>query len=297
MDENFLFLPRALAAAIADIAFATLIGSIAASRWLCASDTSLRDRLRRAAVLSAVLLLLAFCVQGYLLTATMAVSAGSEAVWEQLAAVLTGTHAGRMQTALVGTCVLLILLVPFHSVWSAHFGSIALSAGLILLTALRAATGHAAGDGDFTLAEFVQFSHLASIAVWSGGVMTSAFLVPAMLRGNLDHAGPFLRRLSAAATIAVVVVIATGVYNSWHGLGGAAAPLAHTQWGFVLDIKALLVCIAMVLGTCNRRLLHSSERAAAVSASRLAKLLRAEAAVMLLILCISAVLANSPPPQ
>src|SRR5437868_5644882 len=231
MDENFLFLPRALAAAIADIAFATVIGSIFASRWLCASDTSLRDRLRHAAVLSAVLLLLAFSVQFYLLTATMAGSAASHVVREQLAAVLTRTHAGRVQTALVGASVLLILLVPFRKVWSRRFGSIALLAGLILLTALRAATGHSAGDGDFTLAEFVQFFHFASIAIWSGGVIISGFLLPTMLRSSdLNRVGPFLRRLSDTATIAVLIVIATGMYNSWHGLGGTAAPLAHTQW-------------------------------------------------------------------
>ena len=108
---------------------------------------------------------------------------------------------------------------------------------------------------------------------------------------------PRHRVMKLSATIAVLIVIATGMYNSWHGLGGTAAPLAHTQWGLVLDMKVFLVCIALALGTWNRRIIHSSERLASVPGSRLLTTLRAEAAMMLLILCISAVLANSPPPQ
>jgi hypothetical protein len=101
---------------------------------------------------------------------------------------------------------------------------------LALLAASRATSGHAAVDGGFSLAEVSQFLHLASIAVWSGGVIASGLVVvPTLWRANKpEQVVAFTTRLSRVVTVALLVVAVTGAYNAYRGLGRSLVPLAHT---------------------------------------------------------------------
>jgi len=87
----------------------------------------------------------------------------------------------------------------------------------------------------------------------------------------------------------------SGLYNSYRGLGGAVAPLVQSQWGILLDLKLTLVCIAIAMGAANRQTLRRNRSLSSTQTFRMARILRAEAVVMLLILLVSGWLANSAP--
>jgi len=296
--DNFLFLLRALAAAVSDITFAASFGLVIVSLWLQSdSEERLHGRLQRGLELCVAALLLALAAQTYLLTATMIGSSGFAAVWGQFVEVMTGTHAGRV--LLCNCCVTLVLLglLLVRRRWNTRTKAWTLLAVLIILAAIRAATGHPASDGDFRLPEFVQFFHLISIAIWTGGIIAAGFFVlPALLRAQQNGAiVAFLLTLSRAVTIALLVVVLSGIYNSYRGLDGSVAPLLRTQWGILLDLKIFLVCVAVAMGASNRRMLRRGRALSALHISRLVMVLRAEGVVMVLILLVSALLANSPP--
>jgi putative copper resistance protein D len=298
--ENFLFLPRALAAALSDITFAMDFGLVIVTLWLrSGSEDRLHTHLQRALALSTAAMLLALTAQTYLLTATMVGSTVFAAVREQFVAVMTQTHAGRVLLCNVCITLALLGLIALLHRWQTRSKFWTLLAVLVALATIRAATGHAAADGNFTLPEFVQFIHLISIAIWAGGVMAAGFFVlPALLRSQQPQAiMAFLNTLSATVTIALLLVVLSGIYNSYRGLDGSVAPLFHTQWGGLLDLKVFFVCIAVVMGASNRRTLLSSRVLSTLQLSRLALVLRAEGIVMVLILFLSAFLANSPPPN
>ena len=296
--DNFLFLPRALTAALYDIAFAVTFGLVLVDRWLSVEEEEhLRRELLLAAVLGASGLLLALVVQCWTTTATVIGSSDIPSVSGQFTSVLTGTHAGRV---LLSECLLAILLaawLTFRYAQSACLGTWNSLGLLFLMAATRAATGHPAAEGDFTLPEFAQLVHLVSISTWAGCVIAAGLVVlPALVRDRpIESMTRFLRKLSRAVAFALLLVVLSGIYNSCRGLGGTVTPLLGTQWGRLLDLKLALVSIAAALGLLNRRMVHSSRDLSVNNVARLMMMMRAEAILMLLILAVSAFLANSPP--
>ena len=294
--DNFLLLPRVLAGALFDLSFAAGWGLLLVSLWI-GDAPALRARLRRGALACALGMLMALSAQGWLLTATMANSKDIGVIRAQLGDVLMSTHAGRVLLLNVAAALLLLAMLLMYR-GTTHARAVARLGAIIVLAMTRAAAGHAASDGDFTLAELVQFIHLGSVATWSGSIIASGLLVlPRLLReGGSDVTTRFMRRLSAVVSIALGFVVLSGIYNSYRGLGGSLQPLARTGWGGLLDAKIALVCIALAMGWHNRRRLAGEGMLSPADTSRLSLVLRAEAVVMLLILAVSAWLANTAPP-
>jgi putative copper resistance protein D len=295
--DNFLLLPRVVASTLADSAFAIVFGAVVACLWLKAEDDALQGRLRWNALLGLIALLLALGAQMFLQTATMIGSSDFSLIRSQIAAVLTGTHAGRALVCESAALLLPLILLLTRFGRQTRAGIWSVLASLVILAAGRSAIGHSAGDGDFTLAEFVQLIHLVSTAIWAGSVITAGLVVlPAMLRGQrIDAMGRFTRSLSRTVTVALLLIVLSGLYNSYRGLGGSLAPLGGTQWGRLLDLKLALIGVALTLGAFSRKMLGGDRALATQECSRLATLVRVEATVMLLILTVSAWLANSPP--
>ena len=294
--DNFLFFPRAVAAAISDTGFAWLFGLLLAGLLLDLEGPSApRRSLQRTAIYCAIAMLLAGLAQLYLATATMIGSSAFAAVRSQLTDVALGTHAGKKLLWSLSLTLLVLLTLCARRNWQKRSTFSLLLAEMVADAMVRSASGHAAANGDFTLSEAVQFFHLISIAVWAGCVLAAGFLVlPGMLQEDrASHAVSFTRRLSRVVTFALAVVLLSGIYNAYVGLGGSLRPLAGSQWGILLDVKVLLVLIAVGMGAANRRMIagdRATQRAPALATS-----LRIEAMVMLAILAVSALLANSPP--
>jgi putative copper resistance protein D len=306
--DNYLYLPRAAAAALYDLSFAAATGLLLCLLWL--PGHALGKRLARWLLACSIVLFCTLPAQFWLITATMLGSAAPHDVLPQLRDVLTTTHSGRMATAAILPALILLALATIAATHNPQPKTqnstqtrprrLALQlslAAVLALAILRSATGHAAAKGDFTLDEAVQLLHLAATAVWAGLILAAGSLVsPALLRAQ-DHATLTRtgRRISRAATVAIAGVIFSGIYNAWRGLEGKLPPLVHTQWGWLLTAKSTLVATALLLGLYNRLLLARNPELLPQDARRFTGSLRLEAALMLAILVLSAFLANSPP--
>jgi putative copper resistance protein D len=300
--DNFLFWPRALAAALFDAAFAGAIGALLAHLWLnqtpVSQPDSIQARLRRVLVLCSSAMVLALPAQMWLTTATVLGSSSYAAVRAEFWDVVTETHAGRVLVPDFALAALLLAVAITRPLLRRRAGLALALAIVTTLTAFRSATGHAAGDGNFSIPEAMQFLHLASIAIWAGSVMVAGwFVFPGMTPDATTRIG---KRLSTTATWAIVAVALSGIYNAWRGLGlgepGASlSPLLHTQWGGLLSLKSALVAFALLLGLENRLLLGRNPQLTDPDAKSFALWMRIEAWVMAAILVLSGFLANSPP--
>ncbi|CCK29060.1 transport integral membrane protein [Streptomyces davaonensis JCM 4913] len=127
----------------------------------------------------------------------------------------------------------------------------------IALAFTWAASDHASAGIQVPLAMASSASHLLATAVWLGGL--TALLL------TLRRATPTpetVTRFSRLAFASVTVLVVTGVYQSWRGLGSWNA-LTETTYGRLLTLK--LVAVVLLLG------------AAAVSRSWTARLATVEA--------------------
>ncbi|MFB8756346.1 copper resistance CopC/CopD family protein [Streptomyces nigra] len=120
----------------------------------------------------------------------------------------------------------------------------ALAAGL---AATWAAGEHASAGIQVPVAMTSSALHLLATAVWLGGL---AALLAALHHGALPAQA--VRRFSRVAFASVVVLVVTGVYQSWRGLGGWDA-LADTTYGRLLAIKLMAVVVLLAAAAVSRR--------------------------------------------
>jgi len=286
---------RICADALADIAYAALAGVLLNRLWL--GRTSISDRrLKICLCACSTVLILDLPLQYLPLSASMTGDTSWIDAWGGVADIAS-THSGR--ATIMGfcfvPCLLLFSLLPaaLKETKSVFIG-VALEAGFI---ACRALHGHAASDGDLTLREGIQFLHLSAIATWGGGILVAGLItVPHLVSvAELDDIVQFGKRLSRTVTVALAVVILTGIYNSWKGLGGSLSPLFISAWGRMLLLKVLLVLLALGHGVRTRLLLRTDCTWTPGWTKIMRRWIRAEALLMLLVLVSSAWLANLPP--
>jgi copper resistance protein D len=286
---------RFCADALANLAYAAFAGALLNRLWLgrvSACDRRLGICLR----VCSVLLLMALPLEFLLLSASMTGDTSWADAWQALPDV-GSTHSGR--AIVLGFC-----LVPFLVLFSFLPNSlkrpkyVLFGTGLLVgFLACRALLGHAASDGDFTLREAVQFLHLSAIATWGGGVLVAGLItVPHLAHAaEQDDILQFGNRLSRTVTVGLAVVILSGIYNSWRGLGGSLAPLSNSSWGRTLLLKLGFVLLALAHGVRVRLLLGTSDPWTQTRTSIMRKWVRAEALFMFLVLLCSTWLANLPP--
>lgn len=174
-----------------------------------------------------------------------------------------------------------------------------ISFGALLLSVSPAYMGHANGtEGAYNTAMVADALHVLAAGGWAGGVATLT-LSALMLRANVD--GPAVaatlidgfKRLALGCTAMLVL---SGVVSSWIRLT-AVADLAGTTYGRLLLLKVGLVAVATLLGWLHSRTAASRTRAGgAGAAGRVARSIGREAAVMLAVVLVTAVLAGSAPP-
>ena len=286
---------RICTAALADVAYATLVGALLNRLWL--GRTTICDRrLSLCLRVCSIILLVDLLLQFLLLSASMTGDASWKDAWLAISDVAT-THAGRGMMLSICFVPCLLAFSFFSSSLKKRrniLTGIALSLGLI---ACRALGGHAASDGDFTLREGIQFLHLSSIATWGGGILIAGLITIPQL-SSLEGPGAveqFGRHLSRTVTIALAIVILSGIYNSWKGLGGSLSPLPCSAWGRMLLLKISFVLIALGHGVRVRLLLRSRQPWPLSRIATMRRWVRIEAFFMLLIFVASAWLANLPP--
>ncbi|MEU6392506.1 copper resistance protein CopC [Streptomyces sp. NPDC046939] len=124
-------------------------------------------------------------------------------------------------------------------------GGAVVAAGLAATWALaeHASTGLQAG-----VAMPVDILHLLAVATWLGGLTT---LLTALYRAPSIEASA-VRRYSRVAFSSVVVLAATGLYQSWRQVGSWSA-LTGTRYGVLLLIKVGLVAVLVGIAWFSRR--------------------------------------------
>ncbi len=288
---------RVCAAATFDVAYAASTGTLLNRLWLGRSNTPASEgRLRHWLVACSLLMLVAIPMQFVLLAASMTDDLSWKLAWGALPDVVT-THSGLALVMSFCFVPLLLVLSLIPSVFRNKAGvwiGIALVSGI---TVYRAGFGHAASDGDLTLRELLQLLHLSSIAIWGGGVAIAGLVVAPHLTiaAKPVEVVQFGRRLSRTVTIALIIVLLSGTYNSWRGLDGHVSRLPHTPWGRMLLVKVCIVLLALFHGGRVRLLLQENRSSKPDRIALIERWLRAEAFLMLFVLVVSAWLANLQP--
>jgi copper resistance protein D len=294
-----------LVAVLSDSGYAVLIGALLAAYWLngsakfgeSAGSGAAADwgaPLSRLRIACLVVLVAAHLVRPWFVASSMSGATQFRAVLALVPTILTSTRQGGLWYASSGALTMLAAAQFFGGGRAACAAVWMEIAALCALAATKAASSHASEEGDFSLAEISQFLHLLATSVWAGAIVVSGlWVVPrlAALEGA-SAVWSYGGRLSKTVTWALGVLVLSGLYVSWRDMHGAIAPLWTSRWGRILVSKAVFVGFAVLLGSLTRfRCL--GRLPSGTRASTMTRLLRSEAGVMLGILCLSGVLANT----
>ncbi|MGW1293222.1 copper resistance CopC/CopD family protein [Streptomyces sp. NPDC002533] len=116
------------------------------------------------------------------------------------------------------------------------------------IAATWAMSEHASTGIQASIAMPVDVLHLLAVAAWLGGL---ASLLVALYR-TPDIGSAAVRRFSAVAFGSVVVLAATGIYQSWRQVGSWSA-LTGTRYGQLLILKVTLIAALLAVGWFSRR--------------------------------------------
>jgi putative copper resistance protein D len=145
--------------------------------------------------------------------------------------------------------------------------------------------------------------HLVAAGVWLGALLPLALLLRAASRESGADARPYaviaVRRFSTVALAAMVVIVATGVWNTWVEVGGVPA-LVGTRYGRLLLVKIAFLGGVSGFAVVNRRwLLPALSREGATvgrpAMARLSRFVAWELALGLLVLAVAGALSLSVP--
>ena len=240
-------------------------------------------------------------------------------------AVVTGRPGAALE---VGEWARLLGHSRFGSVWLVRHGVLLLLAALLLLrereesvadrlalrgeawllagvaAAAMAWAGHAAAvEGVGLPAALLDALHLLAAGAWLGALLPLAALLRAAARAEGADARPFavlaVRAFSRLAMTLMIVLVATGLANTWFQVGSVPA-LVGTSYGWLLLAKVALLIPVLLLAQHNRRRLlprlgGDGDTVGRPAMARLGRFVAAEAGLGLLILLLTTGLSLSPP--
>lgn len=166
--------------------------------------------------------------------------------------------------------------------------------GALLLVTAPAFMGHAIAVANARwLAVGADAAHTLAASAWTGAlVVLTAW--GARRAGAPEGNASFARMIHAFHPVALasaVTVAATGALGAWLRVARLAT-LLHTDYGAILGAKLALVAAIVVLGTLHSR---RGERDALAGAPALQRSLRAEVALAVLTIVVTALLVGTSP--
>lgn len=162
-----------------------------------------------------------------------------------------------------------------------------LTATVVAMLALMAASGHVAITEWDHIGMFLQIVHMAAAVAWVAIVLA---LLPRLWSGQSVAAD--LLRIGNLALLLVIVLIVTGIASAW--LHGATLPWPMAEdYSRLLLLKTATLLLALTAAAWNRFI---ELPAATGHESRLRGVLGFEAGVLLLTLLLAAWLTRTPPP-
>lgn len=220
---------------------------------------------------------------------------------DTLLTVLNGTEFGRIWR----WRLVLLAVLPFFFGWRILGRRTplvwpALVSGAVLVASL-AGVGHGAmGSGfDAWIHLGNQAMHLLAASVWVGGLLSLFHAVHSARHAprRVELLTQVLRRFSLTGFAAVLLILASGILNSWFLVGSIDA-LLHTGYGQVLMVKVSLFLCMIALALFNRLFVMPRLADNAHADGMLSLLLRsvaAEQAFAILVLAAVSVLGSLPP--
>ena len=180
--------------------------------------------------------------------------------------------------------------------------------GVALLLVLgRSIRSHAAAsDGPLVgVAIASDFIHLASAALWVGGLAGLLLTLVAIPRGDKEVKASVIRRFSRLAMASVGAIAVTGLYNVWTNVESLRG-LVDTPYGVLILAKTVVLGLALSIALFNllgvqigpfnmRRLAAATEDVFDKASKRLKLRVQGEVLLAIAILGLTAVLANLTP--
>ncbi len=300
----------AIAATAVDITFlCSAIGALACILWILPNDRGVADHAPR------LWLFLALCLAILTLDSVVLLVYRTHVLsdmpygrlWPLLPKVEAQTHYGHIwlvRIAAVGAGWIVWWLGRMQPAGGHWTGVMAAILAVVAFT--RSATGHSADQGDFTLMECMDWLHIMAGSAWAGSVVAFTLIVLSGAGNPGTTGAPFnllVHRLSRLATVALLVVLVSGAYNTWQMLL-AINTLWQTDYGQHLLWKIALAGIMLGLGAANR-FLHlkrlpvdsagGTDEAAVQSVFR--RILRIETVAAVAVFIAAAILINTVPPH
>jgi copper transport protein len=155
--------------------------------------------------------------------------------------------------------LLLLLLVAFLRAWAEQEAAwarisawVAVGVLAAALTLTPALSGHAAGGPYAAVGAVVGVLHFSAAAVWFGGLVLLGTCALPRADVGLLQAVP---RFSSVAFTAMVIIVATGMVQSWRQLGSLQA-LEQTTYGRLLVAKVAVVLLLIAVAGRSRVLVR-----------------------------------------
>ncbi len=273
-------------AALIDLALAVCVGALLLRAFL--PERVLMRVLRMA------LAAMAAGLSGSLWAGTASMSGAQDAaVWQAMPVVLMQTSFGH--AALVASVAWCVLVAAFAL--RRRFVSWGGAAWCALATVCvaRAATGHAMDAGWGSYAIWIHALHIAAGAAWAGTVLLAAGVAQSWRNWAVPQRLDVARKISQSATLALVLVAASGAVNTWRVLGEAGVSLGD-PYTALLAAKLCCVGLALCMGAYNRwRVMPLLMEKGA--ARRFAGVLLIEGVVLLAAMLLAARLGATMPPM
>ncbi len=184
-----------------------------------------------------------------------------------------------------------------------RFASLVIFAAALLMT--QAWFGHAAEGGATAYGALmiaVYAVHTLAAAAWVGGLPPLLFTLMEAARGEDAKARSFaiLSRFSLMATLAVTLIVVSGVANAAFRVAGSFDKLFWTDYGTVLLAKLCAVALMLALAYFNRFIAMPRIRLSTKGEEQIGGLrasIAVELALGIIVLGVAAILGITAPPQ
>ena len=221
-------------------------------------------------------------------------------------------HVIRLIALLAAAGLIGVLLRPGSSDRTRRLVFAGLLANCCVLIATVAGEGHAAAGDWAGLRMGVDFAHVAAAGTWLGGLAVLALVAlpaarknvvavpavgggevmsPAMANDDLRGVEVGAQRFSRLALSCVVILVGTGVVQTWHQVGELAA-LRATHYGQLLIVKVTVLAVILGFAAVSRSAVRARTDAGITTLSRS---VAAEAALGVVVVALTAVLVATTP--
>ncbi len=199
-------------------------------------------------------------------------------------------------TAVVASIGLMLLVWAVLQRWGMPAAPVAAVLGVVLAVGAFSFVGHSATRGPRFLTVSADILHVATAALWVGGLACLAVAVRARrMAGRLEEAARQVGRFSQVMTVGLTALVVAGLALAAFILD-SPGQLLTTAYGRVLLVKIALVSgIVTVAGYNHRRLVPAVHDGDQHSWTRLSRTIRAELVGLVSVVTVTATLVDMNP--